>query len=314
MRQASFFHALGLTVLIVGAFACGSGNERRPATVTGPTPVTAAPTPASPTPPTPAGGPIRLTVTNGWTDAPVAQAVVTMDGATAVTDQSGQFELATSGACVRATVVAPGYLERRLACLPTAASQGRVVVTLWPVENDAERAALEAFAFPFGKVGRNSPQSVAFAAGIANRHDVIATWQAASTRLRTATSGWLDCTTLNATDLGDDGVVVSPFATLADCNHNWFPWPYAASGFCMQTHPAYFVAVARTDPARIATEGMALRVLMYSNGLRPHPLPGVLNATRPDDTLSDFEQRTLHMIGLRTAARPNGVAWPDTEF
>jgi hypothetical protein len=41
----------------------------------------------------------------------VPQALVTMDGATVVTDQAGQFDLAAPSTCVRATVVARGYLD-----------------------------------------------------------------------------------------------------------------------------------------------------------------------------------------------------------
>jgi len=184
-------------------------------------------------------------------------------------------------------------------------------VTLWPVENDAERAALEAFAFSLGQ--RLPRWEATPRVGFVPAPDhVVATWQAAARRLNDATTGWFVVTLVPGPDINGEGVIVSPFTTLADCNHGWYPWRYEAAGFCMQSGEEYFVAVARTDPARIATEGMALRVLLYSYGLRPHPLPGVLNATRPDDTLSDFELRTLHMIGLRARAAP--LWWPDTEF
>ncbi len=69
-----------------------------------------------------------------------------------------------------------------------------------------------------------------------------------------------------------------------------------------------------TLAARMADERVALRAMLYELGLRPHTLPGLMNATQPADTLSDFERRTLHMLSLRVRRYPLGVAWPDTEF
>jgi len=291
---------LGLTVLLLAASGCGSDGHGGSVAAVGPSPVTSG---------APAGT-LRLVVTNGWTNAPVPQAVVAINGASVVTDEAGQFELVTTSACVPATVAAPGFLERRLRCLPR--TEPRAPVTLWPVASEDERDALKAFAFSFSRLTRPRPELVAFSMTLADRDRVLTVWQAALAKRRTATprfnGPWL---TSYETEPYDGVIIVAPWRSIEDCSATASPWPYAAGGFCLHgNNSSYFgeVFLARTDPARVATEGMALRVMLYAAGLRPHGFPGVLNATRPDDTLSEFELRTLHMMGLR-----DGVLWPDTE-
>jgi len=291
---------LGLGVLLFSASGCGSDGHGGSVAAVGPSPVTSG---------APAGT-LRLVVTNGWTNAPVPQAVVAMDGASVVTDQAGQLDLVATSACVPATVAAPGFLERRLRCLPSA-TEPRAPVTLWPVDSEDERAALKAIAFPYGRLTRLYLPEVAFSVTLADRDRVVTVWQAALARLRTTNQGFNATLLTNQAGELDEGVIVAPWQSIADCSASASLWPYAAAGFCLQNYPSsYFgeIVLARTDPARVATEGMAWRVLLYAAGLRPHGLPGVLNATRPDDTLSEFELRTLHMMGLR-----DGVLWPDTE-
>jgi hypothetical protein len=291
---------LGLGVLLLGASGCGSDGHGGPAAIVGPSPVTS-------------GAPartLRLVVTNGWTNAPVPQAVVAVHGASVVTDQAGQFEVVTTSACVPATVTAPGFLERRLRCLPRD-PEPRAPVTLWPVDSEDERDALEAFAFSFRRLTRVHLEEVALSPTLADRDRVFTVWQAALAKLRSATpvfnGAWL---TRHETE-PDNGMIVASLRSTEVCGATAVPWPFAAGGFCLGgNNMTYFgeVRLVWTDPARVATEGVALRVLLYAAGLRPHGLPGVLNATRPDDTLSAFELRTLHMMGLR-----DGVLWPDTE-
>ncbi len=38
-----------------------------------------------------------------------------------------------------------------------------------------------------------------------------------------------------------------------------------------------------------------------------------MNRTTPDDALSEFERRTLHMVGLRAQSWPSRIDWPDSE-
>ncbi len=67
-------------------------------------------------------------------------------------------------------------------------------------------------------------------------------------------------------------------------------------------------------PSLIADESVALRALLFELGLRPHPLPGLMNISQPANTLSEFETRTLHMMSLRVRRYPQWVSWPDVEF
>lgn len=295
-----------LILTIAGTAACGADGDTRPFSVVGPTPASTAP------PPSPAGPTGRLTVTNGWTNAPVAQALVTIGAETVVADAAGQFEVTAAGPCVGARIVAPGYLDRRVNCLPPAASQGRMAVTLWPVENDAERAALREFAFRGFPGIQVQPYAVSLeiASDVANRKAVVEAWQAAGRTIATMTGG---AANLRIEPLDEDGAVLKPWSTPADCSPD-FRWTPSLAGFCGGNRVGYFAHVLLVAPEFMADERVALRALLYEQGLRPHALPGLLNATRPADTLSDFEMRTLHMIGLRRRPYPGGVNWPDLEF
>lgn len=69
MRPLSVVRAAGLIAVVMETMACGSpGDIRAPFVIVGPTPQPETPAPA-PTPPP--GPPIRISVTDGWTNAPV---------------------------------------------------------------------------------------------------------------------------------------------------------------------------------------------------------------------------------------------------
>lgn len=256
----------------------------------------------------------RLTVTDGWTGAPVPQARVTVGVEAVFTDAAGQFTVDTTAPCQRTTIVASGYLDRRLNCLPSAGPAQRTAVTLWPVKDDAERSALQVFAFrgrgetlvqPYDLILEMQPDS--------NAADAItAAWQRAGATLDAASAG---AARVHFQSLVDDGAIVSPWASPADCASAIpLAWSIDVSGFCLGRAVGYFAHMLFVSPARIGDERVALRAMLYELGLRPHTLPGLMNATQPADTLSDFERRTLHMLSLRVRRYPLGVAWPDTEF
>lgn len=312
--SAAWSFAVALT--LAGAIACGPGGDaRRPLVILGPTPGAETPAPA-PTPPP--GPPIRITVTNGWTNAPVPHARVTMGTDTVVTDQAGQFDVPTPVPCVPATLVADGFLERRVTCLTVASLRGSAPVTLWPIESDEERLALKTLAFDSGALVRRGFQQLDIARHVDDRAAVIAAWQRADRQLREVTAGLLATTVPTDVEALQDGIIVDLWSAPADCTHSgtvaWWP----VSGFCMGTYrgPAYpyFIELVRVAPSQVTSEAVALRALLYNFGLRPHAMAGLLNATRPADTLSDFERRTLHMLRLRERPYPGGVSWPDTEF
>jgi hypothetical protein len=307
---------LAVALAVASTIACGPGGDtRRPFVITGPTPQVETPGPA-PTPPP--GPPIRVTVTNGWTKAAVPGARVTIGADIVVTDQLGQFEVPTPVPCVPATVAADGFLERRVKCLTVTTVRGSAPVTLWPVESDEERLALKTLAFDSGALVKRGFQQLDIARTVDDRAVAIAAWQRADRILRDATAGHLTTTVPTNVEALQDGTIVDLWSAPADCTHSGTIAWFAVSGFCMGTYrgPAYpyFIELVRVAPSKVTSEAVALRALMYGFGLRPHAVPGLLNSTRPDDTLSLFERRMLHMITLRERPSPGGTAWPDTEF
>lgn len=107
----------------------------------------------------------------------------------------------------------------------------------------------------------------------------------------------------------DDGLIVSAAATRPSCTHPWFTWSFAASGFCWDLTSQYFVTNINVDRNRLADPVVAMRALLYGFVMHEHDFPGVMNREQPTDALSLFEQKTLHMVGLRRA-----VVWPDFDF
>lgn len=300
MRHESAWWSLGWALVLAGTAACGAEEDARPFTVVGPTaPVLSG----------------RLTVTNGWTGAPVPEARVTVGAETVVTDAAGQFVVDTTAPCQRTTIVASGFLDRRMNCLPPATQIQRTVVTLWPVTDEAERSALQTFAF------RGSGQTlvqpylleVEIHEALVNRDAVVAAWRRAGDTLARETAG---TATLVLAPMREDGALVTPWSSPADCvaDTPMLAWLVGVAGFCPGARIGYFAHHLHIAPSLIDDESVALRALLVELGLRPHPLPGVMNITQPAPVLSEFERRTLHMLSLRVRRYPQGVNWPDTEF
>ena len=250
-------------------------------------------------------------MTNGWTNAAVPRARVTVGSDTLVTDQAGQFEVPTQVPCVPTTLTADGFLERRVQCLAYAASQGAAAITVWPVESDEEAAALRALAFSSGRLVRRSGSTWDVDQAIADREQVLAAWQRAAERLSAATSTQLS---VEIPARSWVSALVRPWAETNDCRGPEMRW-FITAGFCAAQPPTYDIdAFMLVPPARMSDEAVALRAFLYFAGLRPHPLAGLLNEVRPADELSAFERRTLHMLSLRDRPWPGGIAFPDTEF
>jgi hypothetical protein len=150
MRHPSVVRAAGLVLAVAGTRACDSPGTTRPFTVIGPTP---------------APGSRQLTVTDGWTGAPVPQARVTIGARTLIVDAAGRFEVPTSTPCLPATIVATGYLERRVLDVCRFTRD----FSLWQATNDAERAALQAFAFGFGRLVGPRQADVEVSLDVVNR-------------------------------------------------------------------------------------------------------------------------------------------------
>ena len=86
------------------------------------------------------------------------------------------------------------------------------------------------------------------------------------------------------------------------------PWPFAIAGFCLKYDPSvYYLDRLQVSPDRLTDRGTALRALLTEAAIRTHGLPGLMNTARPESDFSDYERKTLGMLGLR----PRTVTWPD---
>jgi hypothetical protein len=267
-----------------------------------------APTADAGTPPAPATHRTTLTIRDGWTEAPVGGAQVVLNDVDYVTDAAGQVEVRLP--CTSATITAAGYLERRLTCRLDTFPLRSPALTLWPVANDAEREATQSAAFPNNRLSFGQPTylEVDFDDDLPNIDGVNATWANAARRISELTSGRV---VVPIGTLGsDEGFIVAEARNPPGCTHSWFTWSFAVSGFCWDQTSGYFILRLTVASVLLQRDDVALRALLYGWGLRPHPLPGLMNETRPSSVLSDFELKTIHMASLRGTAP---VGWPDTE-
>lgn len=277
--------------------------------------------PFAPSPPDPAAaaGHYAVRVTNGITRTPVTAATLRVGGQTLATDALGRVEVPNAAACTPATFIAIGFLDRRL-CLHTPAAGFTPTVTLWPVEDEAERIALRAFAFRGDQLVRRGFMQVDPRSSPSDQVATAAAWQRAARQLREVTGGHFVVELPGNVEALQDGTIVRPWTSAAECvttPAERVAW-VAVAGFCAGRYigPAYplFISVVLVAPEWMGDEAMALRVLLAEFGLGPHPGPGLMNERAPDTTLSDFELRTLRMISQRDRPYPGSIMWPDTEF
>ncbi|MGD9902490.1 MAG: hypothetical protein AB7U83_03385 [Vicinamibacterales bacterium] len=265
--------------------------------------------PNAPSPPS--GDALRqIAVVDGWTGAPVAGVrVLTADGSVA-TDAAGGATVPVR--CATATFTAAGFLERRVACLSATVEGGRPV-TLWPVRD--ERESLETRHF-LGGLTTTRPDDVPtyLSQDVEARPGVPAVWEAAAAEIRRLTANrWITVrsTTAGGPQTGGDFFVVAATPDQSGCDHPWFVSRIRLDrfGFCVGQSSSYFGFTLRVSEAQLAAPDVALRVLLFASGAAEHEMPGLLNAGRPASALSEFERKTLHMVGLR-----GRVGWPDDEL
>jgi len=269
--------------LAISAGACGDSPTR-------PGPVDPQPGPQQNT--------ITLTVLDGWTRQPVAGAVVS-HGTDAVTDSAGRVQVrVTSDVCQTVTVRAAGFLDRR-----TCSSSE---VTLWPVADALERDATRIAVFYDDRLDAewwSGQHLISLAPELQDRENVRETWQAVAAEIQQRTNGRLSFKFVDAG--GADFFVASadatPVCTLA------LAWTIETGGFCVDWGWQSRIQVL---PDRLADRGTALRALLSSLTISAHPAPGLLNATAPAAELSLFEQKLLHMLGIRRV----DLNWPDYDI
>ncbi|MEP7118058.1 MAG: hypothetical protein ABI880_10770 [Acidobacteriota bacterium] len=235
--------------------------------------------PIAPTAPARAAGPIRvMRIVDGWSGAPVPDVRVTVNQASYMAAADGSVTV--SMGCAIAAFSANGFLERRVRCLNETTKDGAAPLTLWPAASTEEAPATSAAAFPGDRLG-GAPVPFYLSTEVTARADAVALWTDATVRAKGRG--------LRAHTRGSRGPRVA--------------------GFCWDPGRGYFVNGITVRPELIAGPTVALRAVLSSSGLRPHPMAGIMNATRPEAEISLFERKSLHMVGLR-----GHIAWPDNEL
>jgi hypothetical protein len=247
---------------------------------------------------------VAVTVVDGWDNAPVAAARVTIHDQSFVTDARGSLIVprALSGSTM--DVDAVGFLPRRTyfqTVNPT---------TLWRVTEEREAEAIRDFVFFRDQSGTYVLPSLAAytvaldTSGLAVEGRVAAE---AAWREVLGTLGELRLPfVVGNPPFGDWGVVAS-FTPMADESCVPARW-----GVCWYypRDPGYYSTTGariRADPA--AWYPTILRALIYGALNQYSPGPGLLSRDDPAHELSLFERRALKMMSLR---RP-GHLWPDRD-
>jgi hypothetical protein len=182
------------------------------------------------------------------------------------------------------------------------------VLTLWPIANDVEKAAVQQALFGPGGLTFSTASSeyrFDFEPALAARGEVVDAWMTAAVTVEALSSGRVKVQ--RASPYGADGFVVDVADAIPACSGSW-RLPVAGAGYCFERTQDYFVAKILVAPTALTAPPVALRALLNAWGLQAHSMPGLLNSTAPADGLSEFERKSVHMASLR-----GRVAWPDTE-
>lgn len=181
------------------------------------------------------GGSLTISVTDGWTGAPVSGARVVANGVESVTASNGTLELTVGSACLPLDIIAPGFLQRR-----TCAKSS---ITLWPIADAAEEAATRQAAFPFrdqltDQVAYAKEYGVMFGTALSGRTDVLAAWNEAADIIRANTSGRLSIPFVKS--LPDEGYLVSVADVPPQCRHGSFTWTFCCCRLLLGTDEPVF--------------------------------------------------------------------------
>jgi len=249
-------------------------------------------------------GQMTFTIINGWSREPVAGAAVTANGLEAATDTSGQVQFpATPSSCLTIGVTADGFLDRR-----TCGSANARQITLWPVANADEREVTRRWIFNNDRISGDSwsvPTQIALGPEVAARAGVAETWRTAADAISEVSQGRIRFQWVPGAP--EEGILIVAAETPVSCSAVP-PWPFELGGFCVTYDPnVYYLDRLQVSPDRLTDRSMALRALLSEVGIRTHSLSGLMNMARPESAFSEYERRTLGMLGLR----PRTVIWPD---
>ncbi len=288
MKTIAYSFRLAALAVVVVAVACG----RSPTS------------PGQPSPPDRVSGHTIFTIINGWSREPVSGATVTANGEEVLTDALGQVQFpATPSNCLTIEVKAAGFLERR-ACGSANVRQ----ITLWPVANADESEVTHKWIFNHDQIrGDFWPASIHIALGpdLSARAGIAETWSAATDAISEVSQGRIRFQWV--TSAPEEGLLVVAADAPVSCSVVP-PWSLEIGGFCVKYDPnVYGRDRLQVSPDRLADRSTALRPLLSAVGIRAHSLPGLMNMTRSESDFSEYERKTLGMLGLR----PHTVMWPD---
>ena len=174
----------------------------------------------------------------------------------------------------------------------------------------AERDATRSTAFDNDRLNygwREMPVQVMFAGDLSARTDVHEIWIAAASEITQWTSNRISFAF--QTQVGDYGIIVTSASSPQSCRFET-GWSLDVAGFCVDAPgDPYFADRLNVLPQRLTDRAVALRGLLWLVALKAHAQPGLLNASRPATELSEFERKTLGMIGVR----PSTLRWPDAD-
>lgn len=250
------------------------------------------------------GAQTTFTIVNGWSREPVAGATVTANGGDVLTDASGHVQFsATGSSCVTMTVRAGSFLERR-----TCASASGGQITLWPVANADESDVTRRWIFRNDQISReywSAPVRIALGPELAARAGVAETWSAAADAISQVSQGRIRFQWV--TSAPDEGAFIVAADTSLSCSLAP-PWPFEIGGFCVKYDDnVYALDRLQVSADRLTDRSTALRALLTEVGIKGHDLSGLMSITRPETDFSEYERKTLGMLGLR----PRTVVWPD---
>jgi hypothetical protein len=280
MHTIAYSSRLAALGLVVAAVACGR-----------------APTaPGQPSaPPDRVSGQTTFTIINGWSREAVAGATVTANGREALTDALGQVQFpATPSNCLTIEVKAVGFLERRACGLPNVRQ-----MTLWPVANADESEVTRKWIFYNDQISGDywsAPTHIALGPEL-SRAGIAETWSAATDAISEVSQGRIRFQWV--TSAPEEGLLVVAAGAPVSCSVVP-PWSFEIGGFCVKYDPnMYSLDRLQVSPDRLADRSTALRALLAAVGIRAHGLPGLMNLTRPESDFSEYERKTLGMLGLR---------------
>jgi hypothetical protein len=288
--------ACALLLLLWTTVACGTPS----------TPVSPSQSPSiSEAPAPPLSGTVKIVrVIDGWTNRPVAGARIVSNGPAAVTGPDGQIEMPV--ACAPATITADGFLERSVLCLDGAIGGGTAPLDLWPAGTETERSATRDTVFPNdGWLTRVI--ATAFLSD-ALGEEAQRVWRRAAADLAPLSPPNAPIHVVESPYTADFSVRL---AGIQETCGQGARWDIDVAGYCLLVSAAGEVQGVAVKRALAADSGVAVRALLNAAGMQPHRMGGVLNLDQPAQNLSEFERKTLRMVGRRAGIR---TVWPDRQI